>query len=57
MISRKRVREIAKDHMMQFVHETNLVRFTEQVIEECRRCLESNGYDDASRVLTKEIIK
>jgi hypothetical protein len=57
MIDRKRVLEIAKNNMMQYVHETNLVRFSEQIVEECRRCLELNGYDDAGRVLTKESIK
>lgn len=54
MISRERILEIAKENMLEYVHQTYLVRFTEQIVEECCNQLAANGYDDASNVLKKD---
>jgi hypothetical protein len=51
---REVIKEIAKNHMMEYVHETNLIRFSEDLAREFCRKLELNGYDDASNVLKKQ---
>jgi hypothetical protein len=51
---REVIKEIAKNHMMEYVHETNLIRFSEDLAREFCRKLELNGYDDASAVLKKQ---
>lgn len=51
---REVIKEIAKNHMMGYVHETNLIRFAEDLAQECCKELELNGYNDASNVLKKQ---
>jgi hypothetical protein len=51
---REVIKEIAKNHMMGYVHETNLIRFAEDLAREFCKKLELNGYDDASNVLKKQ---
>ena len=52
-MDRQIILDIAKLHMMEFVHETSLVRFTDDVVRACCAELELNGYDDASAQLRK----
>jgi hypothetical protein len=48
------INEIAKTHMMEYVHPTYIVRFTEDIVRECCKELELNGYDDSSATLKKQ---
>jgi hypothetical protein len=56
-MKRQDVLLIAREHMMEFVHETSLVRFTDDVIRACCAELEANGYDDASEQLKKGLLE
>jgi hypothetical protein len=56
-MNRQEILVIAKLHMMEFVHETSLVQFTDDIIRACCAELETNGYDDASQVLRKGLSK
>ena len=49
------INEIAKKHMLEFVHPTQLNRFVSEIIEHCAQDLELNGYDDAARQLRTKI--
>lgn len=55
MLTRQEILEIAKKNMMEYVHETYLLRFVEQLTEEHAKKLESNGYDDAANKLRNEV--
>jgi hypothetical protein len=56
-MKRQDVLSIAREHMLEYVHETNLVRFTDDIIRACCVELESNGYDDASEQLKKGLLE
>ena len=53
MKNRAKVLEIAKEHMMEFVHPTNLNRFANSILEEAAQECETNGYDDAAKQIRK----
>jgi hypothetical protein len=47
-LTREEILAIAKKHCMEYVHETYLMRFVEQLVETNAQQLEANGYDDAA---------
>ena len=48
---RQTVLTIAREHSMEYVHETYLMRYTCAIVRETIAELELNGYDDAAAQL------